>query len=52
VPKVGLDLRRAALAMKMDEALNLVEVSMLDPQAVAFDAGAFPDDIEETASDE
>ncbi len=48
MPKVGLDLRRVALAMEMDEAFNPGEVSLLDAQAVAFDADAFADVIEET----
>ena len=48
MPKVGLDLRRVSLAMEMDEAFNPVEVSLLDAQAVAFDADAGADVIEET----
>jgi len=34
--------------MEMDEAFNPVEVSLLDAQAVAFDADAGADVIEET----
>jgi len=34
--------------MEMDEAFNPIEVSLLDAQAVAFDADAGADVIEET----
>jgi len=34
VPKVGLDLRRLALAMGMEEAFNPVEASLLDARLV------------------
>jgi hypothetical protein len=36
------------LAIEMDEAFNPVELSLLDAQAVVFDADAVADAIEET----
>jgi len=47
VPKVGLDLRRVALAMEMDAALNPVEVRLLGAWAVVFDASEVADAIEQ-----
>jgi hypothetical protein len=49
VPKVGLDLRRVALATQRDEALNPVKIGLLGARAVGFDADAVADVIEETS---
>ena len=49
MPKVGLDLRRVALATERDEAFNPVKNGLLGARGIGFDADVVADVIEETS---